>query len=462
MKPSLIDTHAHLSFSQYDADRDAVLQRAWEAGLSAIVVVGAGDGIAGNDAALRLAESDERLCATVGIHPHDADKVESAWLERLEELAGHPKVVGIGETGLDFHYDFAKPEAQRRLFAEQVRLAHRANKPLIIHDREAHEEVWRILQEEGLPPAGVLFHCFSGDLEFARRVTQAGCLLSIPGVVTFAKARDLQEVAAEAELEKLVLETDCPFLAPVPHRGRRNEPAYVAEVAAAIARLRGLATEDVARVTSLTARRFFRLPGAELEPHIAYVIRNSLYLNITNRCNQACRFCPKFTDYEVKGYYLRLTREPDVEQIFQAIGPPEGYDEVVFCGYGEPTLRLEVLKVIAARMKAKGVKRVRLNTDGLANLVYGRNIVPELAGIIDAISISLNAPDAATHAGLCPSKYGEQAYEALTVFVAEAKKAIPEVVVSVVAVPGLDLEACKRKADELGVPLRIREYMNVG
>ena len=115
----------------------------------------------------------------------------------------------------------------------------------------------------------------------------------------------------------------------------------------------------------------------------------------------------------MKGYYLSLTREPSVEQIFQAIGQPEGFDEVVFCGYGEPTLRLEVLKVIAARMKAKGAKRVRLNTDGLANLVYGRNIVPELAGLIDSISVSLNAPDAATHAGICPSKYGEEAYQAV-------------------------------------------------
>ena len=458
----LVDTHAHLTFPEVDSDRSDVLLRAWGTGLEAIVCVGAGAGMSGNDGVLEFVKEDSRLFAIVGVHPHDAGIMEDSWLGRLEEMAAGEKVVGIGEVGLDYHYKHSEPEAQKRRFRELLSLADRVGKPVVIHDREAHEDIWRIVEEVGIPKAGGVFHCFSGDIEFARKVTGAGFFVSIPGVVTFKNAAALHEVVAEIPLEKMVLETDCPFLAPVPHRGKRNEPAFVAEVAAKVAELKNLSVEDVGRVTSLAARRLFGLPGAELEPHIAYRIRDSLYLNVTNRCNLACRFCPKHTDYEVKGYLLKLEREPSVDEIFLSMGQPEKYEEVVFCGYGEPTLRLEVVKEISRRMKARGVKRVRLNTDGLANLVYGRNVLPELAGLIDAVSVSLNAPDAAAYAKNCPSKYGEAAYEAVCAFIQEAKKHIPEVVASVVALPGMDLEACRRRADELGVPLRVREYMNVG
>jgi TatD DNase family protein len=461
-RPTLIDTHAHLTFPDFEADRREVLKRAWKTGLEAIVVVGAGDGLRGNEAAQELIRSDDRLYATVGVHPHDTAKMEDFWIESLERLATHEKVVAVGEIGLDYYHRHSDPETQRMRFRQQLELAHRVGKPIVIHDREAHEDVWTIVQDVGIPKQGGVFHCFSGDVAFAERAINAGFHLSIPGIVTFANAKQLREVVSEVPLERLILETDCPYLAPEPFRGQRNEPGFVVEVAKAVADLKRLGFEDVARVTTLAARRLFGLPGAELEPRIAYRIRNSIYLNITNRCNLACRFCPKFTDFEVKGYYLKLTHEPAVEQVFMAVGQPESFDEVVFCGYGEPTTRLEVLKIIARRMKERGAKRVRLNTDGLANLLYGRNVLPELAGLIDAVSVSLNAPDAATHAAICPSKYGEEAYAAVCTFIAEAKKHIPEVTATVVALPGIDLEACRRKAKMLGVRLRIREYMNVG
>jgi len=458
----LIDTHAHLTFPEFDADRASVLSRAWEAGLEAIVCVGAGAGLLGNIKAIEFARTDERLFAIVGIHPHDAAAMDEGWSDRIEEMAGDPKAVGIGEIGLDYHHMHSSKEAQRARFRELLSLCDRVGKPVVIHDRDAHEDVWSIIEEAGVPKAGGIFHCFSGDAIFAERVVRAGFYISIPGVVTFKNARILHEVVAAAPLERMVLETDCPYLSPEPHRGERNEPAFVSKVAERVAEIKGLSVEDVARVTSLAARRAFSLPGADLEPHIAYRIRNSLYLNITNRCNLACRFCPKHTDYEVKGYCLKLEREPGVDEIFLAMGQPENYEEVVFCGYGEPTLRLEVVKEIARRMKERGVRRVRLNTDGLANLVYGRNVLPELAGLIDAVSVSLNAPDAATYVKNCPSKHGEAAYDAVCAFIREAKKHIPEVLTSVVALPGMDVERCKERAAELGVPLRVREYMNVG
>lgn len=457
-----VDTHAHLASSEFDEDRDDVLDRAWKAGLEHIIVVGAGEGLDGNRRAVELAHSDPRLYAVVGIHPHDAKDATEDWLLGIEKLASDDKAVAIGEIGLDYHHRHSPAEDQRDIFRRLLSMAHKVQKPVVIHDREAHDDVWGIVQEAGVPGSGGVFHCFSGDVSFARRVVCAGFYVSIPGVVTFRKASTIHEVVANVPLERILLETDCPYLAPEPYRGRRSEPAYVREIAERVAAIKRLSVEDVARVTTLNAKRLFDLPGAEMIPQIAYQIRNSLYLNITNRCNLACRFCPKHTDYEVKGHYLKLEREPDVEEIFRSIGQPEGYDEIVFCGYGEPTLRLEILKVIAGRMKECGVKKIRLNTDGLANLVYGRDILPELAGLIDAVSVSLNASDSKIYLKHCPSKFGERAYDAVCDFIAEAKKRIPEVVATVVALPDLDVEACRKKADKLGVPLRVREYMNVG
>lgn len=461
-KLALIDTHTHLTFPEFDEDRQEVIARAWEAGLECLIAIGAGVGMAGNDKAIRLAESDDRIYATVGVHPHDAGQMGKDWPARLLKLSQHQKVVAIGEIGLDYYRRHSEPEVQKKCFRQLLEAAKQAGKPVIIHDRQAHNDVWRIIDEVGLPEAGCVFHCFSGDVGLAKKAVKAGYYVSIPGVVTFSNARKLHEVVAEIPVERMLLETDCPYLAPEPYRGRRNEPAYVVEVAKKVAQIKGLAVEDVARVTTLAAQRFFDLSGVALEPRIAYRIRNSLYLNITNRCTLACRFCPKFTDFEVKGYYLKLSREPDVEEIFQAVGQPESYDEVVFCGYGEPLLRLEVVRAIARGMKERGAKKIRVNTDGLANVVYSRNILPELAGLVDAMSVSLNAPDAAYYSKICPSKFKEEAYGAVCSFILEAKKHIPEVSATVVALPDLDLDACRQKAKELGVPLRVRDYMEVG
>ena len=191
------------------------------------------------------------------------------------------------------------------------------------------------------------------------------------------------------------------------------------------------------------------------------MIRNSLYLNITNRCTNSCTFCAKFRDFTVKGHQLCLEREPTVEEVMKAIGDPSSYDEVVFCGYGEPLLRLDLVKEIAGYLKQKNIK-VRINTDGQANLVHDRNILPELAGLVDAISVSLNAPDAATYQKICQSEYGEQGYPAIKQFLVEARRHIPSVTATAVALPGMDIEACRRVAEELQVEFRERAYNEVG
>jgi TatD DNase family protein len=259
----------------------------------------------------------------------------------------------------------------------------------------------------------------------------------------------------------MLVETDAPYLTPVPYRGTRNEPAYVRLTAERVAALKGLSLEDVGRITTLNAQRLFGI-GAEPESGvIAYKIRNSLYLNITNRCSNRCSFCAKFNDFTVKGHKLVLDHEPTYLEVMDAIGDPTGCDEVVFCGYGEPLLRLDLLKDVARDLKAMGMK-TRINTDGQANLVYGRNILPELAGLIDTISVSLNAADADTYGRLCGTPFGADGFDAVCAFLREAPAHIPHVVASAVTVPGLDIEAVERLARELGVEFRMREFAEVG
>jgi TatD DNase family protein len=195
---------------------------------------------------------------------------------------------------------------------------------------------------------------------------------------------------------------------------------------------------------------------------IVYPIRNSLYLNLTNRCSNRCTFCWKNASFVVKGHDLELSREPDDRELLQAIGDPKRYDEVVFCGFGEPLLRLDLVKTVAAELKKKGAK-IRIDTDGQANLVYGRNILPELKGLVDAVSVSLNAENAQKYHRLCRSPFGEKGFEGVLEFLREAKKFIPEVTATALTMPGVDLEACRRLAEEgLGVKFRPRAYDEVG
>lgn len=461
---TLIDTHAHLTFDAFDKDREEVISRAWDSGLVSIIAIGSGSGIDGNEKAIALAEKNPNIFATVGVHPHDASKCEDSWYSKIEKLAKHEKVVAVGEVGLDFHYKLSPVGEQETSFIRFLEIAGRSRLPVIIHSREAQDRTWELLVKHGSPELKVLFHCFSGDVGFAKKVISAGYYISIPGIVTFRNAEVLREVVSAIPLERIVLETDSPYLAPEPNRGKRNEPSFIISVAEKIAEIKGLSVADVARITTLSAKRFFNLPLAETLGKIAYQIRNSLYLNLTNRCTLSCSFCPKRTraNFEVKGHCLKLEHEPSVEDVFQAMGEPEKYDEVVFCGYGEPTMRLEILKVIAKRMKEKGVKKVRLNTDGLANLIYRRNVASELKGLIDEVSVSLNAPDAKTYSKICSSSYGEKAFHGVLEFIKEARRYIPHVVATAVNLPGLDVESIKKLVKDLKVSFRLRDYMNLG
>ena len=266
----LIDTHAHLDFSQFDADRQEVITRAQEAGVE--IIVNAGAGLEASQAGVALAETYPQVYAAVGVHPHEAKTLNEDVLEKLQALAQHPKVVAIGEIGLDYYRDRSPRPVQRQAFQQQLTLARELGKPIIVHDREAHKDVMNMLRRWvqsyqssviSHRPVGVM-HCFSGDLAMAREVIAMRFYISIPGPVTFTNARRLPELVRALPLERLLVETDCPYLTPHPHRGKRNEPAYVRLVAEAIAQIKGIPLEQVARITTANARALFGLesPGA--------------------------------------------------------------------------------------------------------------------------------------------------------------------------------------------------------
>ena len=455
---SLIDSHTHIYGQEFAADFDGMLRRAADAGVAAMIVVGTD--IETSRAAVELAEKHPCLYAAVGVHPHDAAGVTGETIRIIRDLAlSSRRVAAIGEIGLDFYRDRSPRPDQERVFRSFLQLALELGKPVIVHDRDAHRQVLDCLREEGVS-RGVL-HCFSGDTAVAAEAVSLGFHISIPGTVTYPKNEQLREVVRTVSIDRMLVETDCPYLSPVPHRGRCNEPAYVRFTAEAVAGIKGLTLADVARITTKNVQDLFGIHLWDQSAKIAYRIRNSLYLNITNRCSNRCSFCAKFDDFTVKGHNLLLGHEPAFDEVMAAVGTPADIDEVVFCGYGEPLIRLDLVKQVAAALKARGC-RIRINTDGQANLVHGRNILPELAGLVDSISISLNAPDAAAYDRLCNTPYGSAGFEAVCSFIREARSHIPQVTASAVTVPGTDIEACRRLAESLGAGFRIREYAEVG
>lgn len=455
----LIDSHAHIDFDSFDEDIDQVLERAKDAGVCKIVC--AGTTVEGSISSHEMALKHPHIYSSAGVHPHEAGDVNEETYEKIKTLAHNEKVIAIGEVGLDYHYKNSPREIQREVFARFITLAKNVNLPLIIHTRKAEEDTLKLLKENEAGKAGGVIHCFSGSLDMAKKCLKMGFYISIPGIVTFKKAANLEEIVKYVPIERMLIETDAPYLAPTPFRGKRNEPAYVKYVAEKIAQIKDLSIEDVARITTLNAEELFGIGDKVTNAEIAYKIRNSLYLNITNLCTNSCPFCPKFKDFKVKGHYLELKNEPTTAEIIKAIGDPSPYNEVVFCGFGEPLLRIEAVKEISQWLKEKGVK-VRINTDGLANAVHKRNILPELKGLIDSISVSLNADNSALYDKVCKPPFSN-AFDAVKEFIIEAKKHIPDVTASVVGLPNVNVEKCKYIAEnELGVKFRLRPYNEVG
>jgi TatD DNase family protein len=250
---TLVDSHCHLDDSKFDEDREQAIERARAAGVERLLAIGTGSGPPDLHAALRLAEKYDFIYATIGVHPHDAAKATGETFARLRELAAHPKVVAIGEIGLDYHYDFSPRPVQREAFARQLELAAEAEKPIVIHTREAWDDT--LAQVTDLRHGGIM-HCFTGDAAQARQALDRGFHLAFGGVLTFPRAESVREAARLTPDDRLLVETDCPYLAPVPYRGKRNEPAFLVETVRRLAEVRNSTPEKIAEITT---RNFERL-----------------------------------------------------------------------------------------------------------------------------------------------------------------------------------------------------------
>jgi len=237
---NLVDSHCHINADQFDSDRDTAIERALAAGVDRMMVIDAPE----------FAEQHECMYATIGVHPHEASKATEETLARVREMTRHPKVLAVGEIGLDYHYDFSPRDVQMDVFRRQLEIAHEAGLPIVIHTREAWEDTLTTIGQVGNLPHGGIMHCFTGDAAQARQALEMGFHLAFGGVLTFPKAESVREAARITPEDRLLIETDCPYLAPVPYRGKRNEPSFVVEVARRLAEVRGTTLEAIAEVTT--------------------------------------------------------------------------------------------------------------------------------------------------------------------------------------------------------------------
>ena len=256
----LVDSHCHLDDSKFDADREQAIERALAAGVTRMLAIGTGDGPPDLRTAIRQAERYPFMFATIGVHPHDASKATPETFAELRDLAAHPKVLAVGEIGLDYHYDFSPREVQRAVFQHQLQIAAESGKPIVIHTREAWADTVAILRERW-QGAGIM-HCFTGGEEQAREALALGFHLSFGGVLTFPKAEAVRQAARITPEDRLLVETDCPYLAPVPHRGKRNEPSFLVETLRRLAEVRGRTLEEMGELTAANFERLFG--GTEL------------------------------------------------------------------------------------------------------------------------------------------------------------------------------------------------------
>jgi len=456
----LIDTHCHLDFKDYNDDLDEVINRALSNGVTRIIVPGTD--LDSSARAVTLANKYTEVYAAVGVHPHAADDVPPDVIQKLKGMIlGNDKVVAVGEIGLDYYRNYSKSENQKSLFHSSLKLACELDLPVIVHNRNADEDVLAIIDQMNRFALNGVVHCFSGSLEFLKKIISSDMYVSFAGNITFPKARDIRELAEKVPLEKLLLETDAPFMTPEPLRGKRNEPSFVRYLLKIYSNIYGLEVEDIARITTHNADKLFHL-GLKNNKTIVYKIRNSLYINVTNRCTNRCCFCTRDMSDYVKGHDLKLDADPTIDEITAAIGDASIYNEIVFCGFGEPTLRLETIKKVAAFVKPSGVK-IRLVTNGVGNLINGLSVAKEIRGLVDQVSVSVNASNEELYQSVCRPAFGKEAYSGIVNFVRECREEDIEVEITCLDFVGEKVvEDIKRFATENKATFRLRHLNVVG
>jgi TatD DNase family protein len=450
-----IDTHAHLFYPNFEGELDEIISRSKQDGVDYILVPATD--LKTSEQVIKLTEKYEIVYGAVGIHPHDTKNWTSSLTPKIEKLAKNKKIVAIGEIGLDYYYDFSPKEKQIEAFIAQIELALKLDLPVIIHNRDSDEDMMEIIRNYCGVGLKAQFHCFNGSLEDAMELVGMNYMISFTGNITFKKADGLRKILQHIPPENLLLETDSPFMTPVPHRGKRNEPVYVKLIAEKIAELHKLRIEDVGRITSFNAFRIFGI-GSKPETVFTYKLGDSLYINVTNRCNAQCIFCQRKEKPFIRGYNLGMERseEPSSDVYIKEIGDPKNYKEIVFCGYGEPTIRWDVVKDVSRYVKANGGK-TRLNTNGHGNIINKRDITSEMKGLIDIVSISLNTFDPIQYSellGLDTSYFNE-----MIDFAKKSKPFVEKVVMTIVSIDEVNIErARKMTEEEIGAEFRVREF----
>jgi len=454
-----IDSHAHLQFERFDGDREDVIERAFAAGVRYIINVGID--LQTSRQSLDIARKYPTLFSSVGVHPHEAGSYSPGMRQPLLELLKDGKAVAVGEIGLDYYRSAVPRDVQRRVFKEQLSIAREAGLPVIIHTRNAWEDIEEAIDGAADGTMRGVFHCYSGDLETALRLVKKGFLISFAGNITFGNYKETG-MLARIPVEKMLIETDCPFLAPHPYRGKRSEPAYIPLIAQRLADIKGLSAGDIGRITLFNAHRLFGIAPEMDEGKVVYRIRDSLYINPTNRCSAHCVFCARLIDPVVKGHNLKLTREPTARETIDLIEREDkAFSEVVFCGYGEPTIRLDYVKEVARWLKSRGYT-VRLNTNGHGNLIHQRDITPELFGLIDEISVSINTHSEVQYKKIMRAEFNSEAFQGMLDFLKKSGAAGIRTAATVVGIPGLDIEKSRRLAAKTGAEFRVRAYNEVG
>jgi len=442
----MIDTHCHLDLLKREDYEEAIKDNS----LEYLITVGYDRETIQN--ALRISQEVEKVYCAIGFHPHNAENVKDEDLDWLKELAQkNPKVKALGEMGLDFYKDYSDRKEQEEVFRKQIQIARELGIPIVVHSRDAEEETYRILKEEKAYEVGGVMHCFTGSYEFMKKCADLGFYISYSGIITYPNADALREVVKRTPTQRILLETDSPFLAPQPVRGKPNKPTNIWHTAEVMAKLiPNTNLEDVDRMTSENAKLIFNLNTIRKKDTITYVINNKLYINLTNKCNLHCAFCQRERErnFMVKGYWVWVERDPSVEEVIREIGDPTKYEEIVFCGYGEPTLRFSALKEVAKWVKSKGGK-VRVDTNGLLLTFMPKERLKELVGLVDVWSVSLNAPDKETYDKVCRPTQPD-AFEKVIEFIKTAKSLGFEVVATAVDYSGVDMKKTEELAKGLG------------
>lgn len=420
----MIDSHCHLNLEQFDDDRDEVIARALGDGVSAIVNIGYD-----RESARQTVELLERFpffYGVVGVHPHDADTCDDSLVEGIKGYLEHPRVVGVGEIGLDFYRDHSPRDTQRHVFKRMIRLARDRDYPIVIHCRDAFDEVVETLAGEASHYTGI-FHAFAGSEDQVKRVLDLGFHVGIGGVLTYRNS-SLAKTLRAIPLDRMVLETDSPYLTPHPWRGRRNEPSYVTHVARAVADIKKVSQAEVAHATTENLYAALAI-GENLRPRGVYRVGQTVYIQTTSGL-------------------------PEGLEGFEG---GEDVDEAIICGFGDPLDDLDRVTRVARWAADKGW-RVRVNTSGLGNVTAGRDVTTDLAEFVDEVVVPFYGTTASQHERMALAGVDDAAFAAMGDFVKHAAKAGMDAVCEFIAAPKFKAEPCREFARTLDAQYDIRMY----